>query len=228
MGDTSPRDHSRDTDQVGGVRARLATVPSELLETPQWVARRGKVPVDPKTGAGAKVSSNPEDPTKARDTWGTLDESASRAERDGLDGAGFVFSEDDPYCGVDLDGCRDPRTGKIAEWAQEIIDELASYTEASPSGTGVHVIVRGVLPRSGKSGQIEMYDSGRYFTVTGEHLEGTPKTVRSVQQALLELHRKTFGDPITSGDFAPTLEDDNHTPKAIRKLDDDQLLRRIL
>jgi hypothetical protein len=199
----------------------LENVPAELLETAQWVARRGnKEPVDPKGGSNARTN----DPT----TWGTVEEAVSRAERDGLDGVGFVFSEDDPYCGVDLDGCRDPETGNLEGWAQEIIDELASYTEVSPSGTGIHVIVRGVLPRSGKRGQIEMYDSGRYFTVTGEHLNGTSRTVRSAQQALLELHRETFGDPESPGSLAPASEDDNHVPKAIRKLDDDQILRRIL
>jgi hypothetical protein len=232
MGGSSLRSRSRNTDQVSGVLSRLDNVPAEPLELSQWVARRAKVPVNPKTGGSAKVS-DPEGPEneppseKARDTWSTFNDAISRAERDGLDGVGFVFSKDDPYCGVDLDGCRDPDTGEIEGWAQEIIGDLDSYTEVSPSGTGVHVLVRAVLPQSGnKKGQIEMYDSERYFTVTGEHLEGTPKTVRSAQQALLELHRKTFGDREMS---KPTASDDeNHIPKAIRKLDDDQLLRRIL
>ena len=224
---TSPSDLTRDTDQGSDLRSRLETVPAELLELSQWVARRGKVPLDPKSGSNAKVS-NPDDPKKARDTWGPIEEALNRARNDGLDGVGFVFSEDDPYCGVDLDGCRNPDTGEIEEWAQEIIDSLASYTEVSPSGTGVHIILRGVLPRFGKSGPIEMYDSKRYFTVTGKHLEGTPRALRSAQQALMELHRKTFGDPSTSEDSAPALEDENHIPKAIRKLEDDQLLRRIL
>jgi hypothetical protein len=229
LGGTTPNDITRDTDQGRDLRSRLKkSVPAELLELSQRGARRSKDPVNPKTGANAKVSDR-ENPKKARDTWGTVDESASHAERNGLDGVGFVFSEDDPYCGVDLDDCRDPDTGKIEGWAQEIIDSLASYTEVSPSGTGVHVISRGVLPRSGnKKGQIEMYDSGRYFTVTGRHLKGTPRTLRSAQQALLELHRKAFGDPDNSDGLAPTLEDNIHIPKAIRKLEDEELLRRIL
>jgi len=73
-----------------------------------------------------------------------------------------------------------------------------------------------------------MYDSGRYFTVTGRHLKGTPRTLRSAQQALLELHRKAFGDPDNSDGLAPTQEDNIHIPKAIRKLEDEELLRRIL
>jgi Fe2+ or Zn2+ uptake regulation protein len=231
---TLPSDSSGDGDRGSRIRAPLEeNIPVELKELSQWVGRRGKVPVDSKTGGNAMVSDSQDfeqaqQSKKARDTWGTIEEAVSRAERYGLDGVGFVFSEDDPYCGVDLDGCRDPETGDIEGWAQEIINDLDSYTEVSPSETGVHVIVRGVLPRSGKSGPIEMYDSKRYFTVTGKRLEGTPGAVRSAQQALMKLHRKTFGEFDGSGGPAPTPEDDSHVPKAIRKLDDGQLLRRIL
>jgi primase-polymerase (primpol)-like protein len=57
-----------------------------------------------------------------------------------------VFTPGDDYCGVDLDGCLDPDTGDMEGWAREIIEELDSYTEVSPSGTGVHVLIRAALP----------------------------------------------------------------------------------
>ncbi len=74
----------------------LENVPAELLEIPQWVARRNKVPVDPKTGENAKVgdsegSEKAQLSKKARDTWGTVNQAVSRAELDHLDGVGFVF-----------------------------------------------------------------------------------------------------------------------------------------
>jgi primase-polymerase (primpol)-like protein len=94
----------------------------------------------------------------------------------GYGGIGFVFTPEDDLCGVDLDGCLDPETGEIEGWAQEIIEELDSYTEISPSGTGVHVLVRGTLPAGrNRKGRFEAYDRGRYFTVTGRHLAGTPR-----------------------------------------------------
>ena len=80
---------------------------------------------------------------------------------------GYVFAATDPYAGVDLDGAYDPITGDLAPWAAGIVAALNAYTERTPSGTGVHLIARGVLPSAAKGGQIELYDRGRYFCVTG-------------------------------------------------------------
>jgi hypothetical protein len=107
-------------------------------------------------------------------------------------GIGFVFHESDPYSGIDLDGCRDPETEAIEQWAQRIIDRANSYTEISPSGTGVKIFVRGTLPRSvtkslGPHKGIEIYSARRYFTFTGQHLTGTPTEIRDAQQALDDL-----------------------------------------
>ena len=78
---------------------------------------------------------------------------AKRATREkDLDGIGFVFTESDPFCGVDLDACVDPKTGQIASWASEIVGALDSYTEFSPSGTGLHVLLRAKLPQGVTAG----------------------------------------------------------------------------
>ncbi len=66
-----------------------------------------------------------------------------------LDGIGFVFSTNDPYVGVDLDNCRNPKTGEIAPRALRIVQLLNSFTEISPSGCGLHVFVKGKLPKGG-------------------------------------------------------------------------------
>ena len=88
--------------------------------------------------------------------------------RRGLAGVGFVFTTQDQYVGVDLDRCGDRATGQIEQWAQAIVDRLESYTEWSVSGTGLHILCRGVLPQNGsRRGRVEMYDRDRYFTVTG-------------------------------------------------------------
>ena len=97
--------------------------------------------------------------------------------------------------------------------------ELDSYTEASPSGTGVHVLVFGELPPGGgnKKGQVEMYGSGRYFTCTGQHLPGTPLTVNDRTEALASVHARLIGtdDPQADTPSKPT------EPLA---LDDEKLL----
>lgn len=159
----------------------------------QWVCWRReerdgkltKVPYTPRSGSRAR-SDDPE-------TWGTFAE-AWKARRDGNhDGIGFVFTADDPFCGVDLDSCVDPETGEIEPWAAEILDELASYAELSPSGTGLHIIVRAALPEGRRrNGRVEMYDRGRFFTVTGNHLPGTRRSVEDRQEQIDALHARLF------------------------------------
>jgi hypothetical protein len=108
---------------------------------------------------------------------------------DGAEAAGFVFHDSDPYSGVDFDGCRDPETGAIAEWAKVWIDRLNSYTEISVSGTGVKVWVRGKLPKAiihklGEHKGIEIYSRQRYFWMTGNRLASTPATINEAQAVL--------------------------------------------
>ena len=84
-------------------------------------------------------------------------------------GIGFVFSSADPYTGIDLDNCVDG-DGEIALWALEIVRYFDSYTELSATGTGLHVIVRGEVPNR-RNGDVEVYSSKRFFTVTGHVVE---------------------------------------------------------
>ncbi|MQA91454.1 MAG: hypothetical protein GEU90_14710 [Gemmatimonas sp.] len=90
------------------------------------------------------------------------------ANRAGLgDGIGFALGapmDSVPgveLCGTDLDGCRDPETGEIEDWAQKIIEELSSYMELSPSGEGVHILAWCHLPNGRTNNDIEMYAQGR-------------------------------------------------------------------
>ncbi|MDQ3639087.1 MAG: AAA family ATPase [Actinomycetota bacterium] len=160
----------------------------------QWVVWRfekrdgklTKVPYSPLTGRRAG-STDPK-------TWTGYCEAVKAARGKDYDGLGFVFTADDPYVGVDLDGCRDPATGEVEGWAREIIEELGSYAEISPSGTGVHVILEGGLPPGrNRKGNIELYDRARFFTMTGKHLPHTPKTIEGRQEALRSVVGRVFG-----------------------------------
>jgi hypothetical protein len=210
--------------------ADLDHIPSGLTVLPQWILWRGADRVNQQTGEVklSKVPINPQtlahaDTTDPR-TWGTLrhcvtalpcalEEWAQEAGpqyRGG--GLGFVFTETDPYCGIDLDGCVSPDTGTIAPWAQTHVDALRSYTEVTPSGTGLHILVQGTLPPQGrKKGQVEMYTYARFFTMTGWHVAGTPKAIADRAEALLAFHRTIFGDTRPGQDHAApsvvTLED---------------------
>lgn len=169
-----------------------ALIPAALRTRPQWVGwrfvtrggKQTKCPVSAR-GGGRADSTDPA-------TWASFDEAvgAWRADRC-CAGIGFVFSPDDPFCGVDLDGCIDD-DGDIVPAAREVIDLLNSYTEVSPSGRGVKVFIAGRKPVGVgcKSKAIagfketEVYDRDRFFTVTGRHAPGTPTTVEERQAQL--------------------------------------------
>src|SRR5918995_2638430 len=186
----------------------MITKTQDIRDLRQWLCWRieerdgkpTKVPYSPLTGEKAS-STDPQ-------TWASYSEAVEAYREHGYAGIGIVFGEDDPFCGVDLDGCLNPETGKIEGWAQEIIEGLDSYTEVSPSGRGIHVLVKGELPPGrNRKGPIEIYDRGRYFTVTGRHLAGTPRSIESRQEQLTSLVRRVFGElEKVNGHKGPTLD----------------------
>ncbi|MBW1982628.1 MAG: DUF3987 domain-containing protein [Deltaproteobacteria bacterium] len=143
-----------------------------------------KPPTDVKTG---KLASST-DPS----TWCLYAEVLRHYFKGKCDGIGRVIAS--PFVGVDLDDCRDPKTGHIERWAQKIIDKLNSYTEVSPSRRGVKIWAKGTLPKNGRRrcGKIEMYDGERYFTITGHHLATTPWKVEERTKEILELYSELF------------------------------------
>lgn len=191
-------------------------VPQALKDIDRWIlwrwarrVRKGKpsepvkVPTRP-TGDG-NISAH--DPS----AWMSFDDAreAFRIARvnntwGGGGGIGFVFTDADDLGGVDLDGCRDPKDGRLARWAQECIDRFQpTYVEASVSGTGVHIYARGapktlakterkVTPAEddpvikGKAPHVEAYVSGRFFTVSGNHIAG-PTQIGACPEAWAQL-----------------------------------------
>ena len=184
-----------------------AGIPEDLQQVAQWVLwrvveRDGHVTKLPYQINGLMAKSN--DP----ETWATYEQAISRYLLGAWDGIGFVFSDEDPYCGVDLDGCRNPETGMVVPWAKKLILEFATYAEVSPSGTGVKMWVRGGWPFDGhkqiladvervsdKTPAVEVYDSVRYFAVTGHVLRGQTKIADGQPQ--LELLRRQFWPSVT-------------------------------
>ncbi|WP_425487806.1 hypothetical protein [Natronomonas salina] len=179
------------------------TIPERLLEREQWVCwrteqrdgKQTKIPVTPGSGSFASATD--------ADTWAGFEAAREYAAAGRAAGVGFVFTDADPFVGVDLDDCRDPESGDVDETAMDIIERLDSYTEVSPSGTGFHVLVAGELPEGrNRRGSVELYDSARYFTVTGDHVEQTPRRVACRQDALKAIHR----------DYVAEAETDAHAP----------------
>jgi hypothetical protein len=165
------------------VTPEFSAIPEEIKARPQWVLHRPfdgkeKVPHQP-DGSLASVS-NPK-------TWRSFDEVVAAYQKGGFDGISFAFTLDDPFCGVDLDHCRDPETGDIEQWARKIIEKVASYTEVSVSGTGLRIIAGANLPDSRCQGDLEIYVTSKFLTVTGWHLENTAPTIENAQDAMMAL-----------------------------------------
>ena len=153
----------------------LPAVPTELKARPQWLVwknetRDGKPTKVPYQINGKRAQAN------QLNTW--TDYQTAMSHRHDFSGIGFVFSENDPYCGIDLDNCLDDN-GKVKAWAEPIIERLkpVAYGEVSPSSKGIKFWTQAVLPENAKhkayidteTGEaIEVYDRGRFFTVTGK------------------------------------------------------------
>jgi primase-polymerase (primpol)-like protein len=172
-------------------------IPDALKAVPHWVCWQY---LDDDKGKFTKVPFEPSGdlPASSTDplTWGEFAEAVrtySRGEY-GMDGIGFVLSGQDGFIGVDLDHCVNEQR-KIWPWALKIIFELESYTEFSPSGSGVRIFLKGKLPPGGrKKGAIEMYETARYLTVTGRHYPMSPRTIEQRQEAIETLHVRVFAE----------------------------------
>lgn len=149
---------------------------------------KGKITKVPYKTNGYKGS-----PTSPK-SWTTYDKARAAVEAGRFDGIGYALTADEGYICIDLDHCVNPETGEIDQWAMDIIDIVekagGTYSETSPSGTGIHLWGRGKLPdnKSGihqtmKNGHdVEMYTNAHYMTVTGEPLDDA--TLNDIQPAI--------------------------------------------
>ena len=228
----SKADRERAAARLDALPPDPAGIPDALAARPQWVAwdyvrrsgRWTKLPIDPASRRPAK-SNDP-------GTWNSL---PSALAVPNVAGVGFMFHADDPFCGIDLDDCRDPETGSLTAECQRIVDAFNSYVEVSPSGTGVKLFIKGTLPNGAgrKCGHIEIYDRGRYFAVTGRPAFRPVRKIRNAQKELdhLAASLATRESRVTSdaakspseGDLAFCVRlvqslGDRATPEAIDKL----------
>lgn len=194
----------------------VEAIPPALKDRPQWVvwrkvtrkAKSTKVPF-------RSLLPHAESSTTDETTWSTFEEAVDAAAdaSNRLDGIGFVFAPDDGFAGVDLDHCLDDE-GTMQPWARSILDRVPGYAEISPSGRGVKLFVRSTVPH-GKgrkvsklgdgSGAVEVYDRGRYFTVTGLVFTATHKTIVDASGHLAALHAELFPAKTEAPRIAPAI-----------------------
>lgn len=188
------RDRNRSV-RPGALKVKPEGVPERLKAERRWLvwryfwrdSRWTKLPRNARTGYKGD-STDPE-------TWSTFAEALAAYLHGEWDGIGFALG--DGFAGVDLDDAIDPTTGALKPWAARSVAELDSYTEISPSGTGTKTFLFARLLGDWKKvehedGAVEVYDSGRYFTVTGHRLPDTPLTVNDRQAQLDSFYTRVF------------------------------------
>ena len=193
-------------------------IPNELKQLNRWCCwkyedigakKPTKVPYNPITGKHADVTDE--------STWVSF-ETVLKHVGD-YDGIGFVFTTKDGYSFIDLDDCE----GNQADLDRQIkiFREFNSYSEISPSGKGLHIIVKGTVPSGRRRSHIEIYSSARYATFTGKtYPENEPvKPIKDCQSMLTQLWEQMgAGGPAThlfKGDDQEKLKDAEVIEQAI-------------
>ena len=194
-----------------------SAIPIELKELNHWCGfklqqRNGKttkVPIDANTGQLGK--SNDES------TWASFQTALDSINKFNCDGIGFYFKP--PYFGIDLDDVRNDIDRYLKDddddnLVAEFVDLMGSYSEVSVSGNGIHIIAKGELPEGGRrKGNVEVYDSGRFFVMTGKAIGGYKHIVDDSDYGKINyLHNKYIASNEPSRKFNPSSDYGNGLP----------------
>ncbi len=178
----------------------------DIVKLKRWVCYQDKIPKNPITGGNAKAD--------LASTWGTYDEALSGLKKFNFNGVGFQFGlplndkdalETERITGIDLDHVI-REDGTLEPFAYEIITLMNSYTEISPSGSGIHILCKAKMLNTGRKKYIhipnnatkfiiEIYNHSHYFTVTG-NIYGEAKNIESRTEELKLLYEKYFTDQV--------------------------------
>lgn len=159
-------------------------IPHEMRTFKQWCCwqlvptdsgKPTKLPYDPKQNKLASVT----DPS----TWGTFEQAVAAKNFYNYSGIGFVLTRNDPYAFIDLDDTNGD--SEALQRQQLIFNEFDSYAERSPSGRGLHIIIRASLPSGRKRSYVELYSADRYMTMTGDVYRDAPINPHQEKASLL-------------------------------------------
>ena len=209
-------------------------MPDALLRLPIWIGwdfehdgkKWGKIPKNPRTRGNAA--------TDKPATWGTLGDALTKHSANAYEGIAIVITKRRDILpidlvGIDLDDCRDSDTGDIDDWAIDIIDSLATYTEVSPSGTGVKLLCVATWPeesvacgRNFSSQKIEIYRE-KYWCMTGHIVPGALATIERRDAELTALWdrvsqaERNAKKPAANGAASTSSSDDGKYEKYLAK-----------
>jgi len=174
-----------------------ALIPAEMKDHKSWVCWRPeklengkitKIPINPHKVITSPIMGEVNAKSNDPQTWADFDTAVDAAKKRGL-GLGFILSKADPFVGIDLDDCL--LDGQPKSETKEMLNRFASYAEITPSGKGLHIIVKGKLAAGGqKTGNLEIYDDVRFLTMTGKPLNGK-SAIRQCQSQIDSIYTKT-------------------------------------
>ena len=154
--------------------------PETLKKLPIWSMWR----IEPnEKGKPTKVHYSPHYNGKAKsntpNTWGTFAKAESKfnANKSFYNGLGVGISLEHGLIFIDLDHCKN-EDGTFSEIAEEALSLFSNqYIELSQSGSGIHILTKGKIPKSFKNSKngVEIYSEKRFCSLTGNRLtEGEP------------------------------------------------------
>ena len=188
---SQPVETGTENPSLGGfLEPVINKIPAEMKKRKQWVYWRAE-----EKAPGEKPAKipymNQTHRAKPNDsiTWQEIKKLENWQET-GMTGIGFVLSESDPYTIIDLDKC--VVDGQWNDFAEKTVKAFDSYTELSPSGTGLHIIIKGKTEKAVKTDKIEIYYSKRYMAMTGIILLDKPISDRQIMldKAIMKLRPK--------------------------------------
>lgn len=189
----------------------LNNAPDELKLWPQWLVWRfeetqngkpTKIPYCARSGRPASVT-NPS-------TWVDFQSCFAALQTGWYSGGGFVLTKGDPFAFVDLDNTE----GDAAAFEQQqtIFNASQGYAELSPSGSGLHLIVKGEVPTGRRRGKIEVYSSERYMTMTGNVYR--PGLILPQQELLTSIY-ETLGQGKQATAYFAGIEEPKETDEEV-------------
>ena len=166
------------------VKLNIDGIPEELKKNKRWVGfeigKNGKKPIDPKSIGGFTSYASISDPS----TWGTFEEAVKLVEAGLCEGIWYAITKDDKLIFIDVDLHLDKLTSedekqkaeKVVHAFCRTVKDFQTYMETSISGKGVHLLARGALDETLKTGAspiapVEIYDNNRFIIMTGNKVE---------------------------------------------------------
>lgn len=197
------RDMSQTIEQLG-------SMPEAMTSLPQWLVWRfetfdgDKKPRKVPYYLNGKKRRGKQGADEDRAALATFEKVSSALASGRWDGIGFAFLPGDGLIGIDIDAAVNADTGEVSPICSEIIARCNSYTELSPSGSGVHIIVRGETPTfKDNTVKVEVFCGAQFFTCTGQQWGGTPSDVRPLAADTLAWLRSVVKGAPAAGS-APT------------------------